>query len=111
VFDGRETVDFMERKPDGHRAVVGKCDVCQVTTEKYTNCANIECHLKMLCCEGCLADSVKEAEALISEELENGNTAEVESLKKILSVAKGFVFCSDECRERVGVKAGKVVVV
>ncbi|MDQ5911789.1 MAG: Rhodanase C-terminal, partial [Patescibacteria group bacterium] len=89
---------------------VGKCDVCSTQTERYSNCANIECHLKMLCCEGCLADSVAEAEALISDGLENGNTAEVESLKKILSVAKSFVFCSDGCRECVGIKAGKVVV-
>ncbi len=114
VFDNRETTDFATEKGI-ERPVVGKCDICQTTTEKYTNCANIECHLKMLCCEGCLADSVKEAEELIVE-LRAGDSATKEreaealALEKILQVAKGFVFCSDECRECVGVKAGKVVV-
>jgi predicted sulfurtransferase len=113
VFDNRETTDFATEKGI-ERPVVGKCDVCQTTTEKYTNCANIECHLKMLCCEACLVDSVKEAKELIVE-LRAGDSATKEreaealALEKILQVAKGFVFCSDECRERVGVKAGKVV--
>lgn len=118
VFDNRETTDFATEKGI-ERSVVGKCDVCQATTEKYTNCANIECHLKMLCCESCLADSIAEAKSLIAEVSEDAdmsenavleNNAEVEKLQKILSVAKGFVFCSDECRECVGVKAGKVVI-
>ncbi len=113
VFDNREITDFAADKGI-ERPVVGKCDVCQTTTEKYTNCANIECHLKMLCCEACLTDSIDEAKQLITE-LRNGDdqTKEREdealALEKILQVAKGFVFCSDECRECVGMKAGKVV--
>ncbi|MBP6974529.1 MAG: rhodanese-related sulfurtransferase, partial [Candidatus Pacebacteria bacterium] len=110
VFDNREITDFATEKGI-ERPVVGKCDICQTTTEKYTNCANIECHLKMLCCEGCLADSIKEIKDLIIEERESGNETQAVALEKILQVAKGFVFCSDECRECVGMRAGKVVLV
>lgn len=110
VFDNRETADFMEHKPGGERVVVGKCDVCQTTTEAYTNCANIECHLKMLCCEGCLNESIQEIKDLIAQERDSGNESQAQALEKILYVAGGFVFCSDECKEYVKAKAGKVVV-
>ncbi len=106
VFDGRETVDFMERKPDGQRAVVGKCDVCSTQTERYSNCANIECHLKMLCCDDCLKNSIVEAEKMIEED-----PSREEELRNILNVAHGFVFCSPECRECIMSKKGSVVLV
>lgn len=109
VFDNRETMDFAAEKGI-ERLVVGKCDVCKATTEKYTNCANIECHLKMLCCESCLNDSIKEIKDLIIEERESGNEKEAVTLEKILYVAGGFIFCSDTCKEHVKAKAGKVVV-
>lgn len=99
VFDNRETTDFATDKGIA-RAVVGKCDVCQATTEKYTNCANIECHLKMLCCDGCIKASVEKVERMIEE-----NATNVDELRKILSVARSFVFCSDRCREYVTEKA------
>lgn len=106
VFDGRETVDFMERKPDGQRAVVGKCDVCSTQTERYSNCANIECHLKMLCCDDCLKNSIIEAEKMIEED-----PSREEELRNILNVAHGFVFCSPECRECIMSKKESVVLV
>lgn len=115
VFDNRETTDFSTEKGIA-RAVVGKCDVCQVTTEKYTNCANITCHLKMLCCDDCVNASVVEAQSLIQNNiLENTkeSTRAEQEVKKILEVARGFVFCSDNCRECVkpllGVKREKVL--
>lgn len=95
VFDNRETTDFATEKGIA-RPVVGKCDVCQATTEKYSNCANIECHMKMLCCDACVASSLEEAEGLIVED-----SSREEELRNILSVAHGFVFCSDECKECV----------
>ncbi len=97
VFDNRETTDFSTDKGMA-RPVVGKCDICQATTEKYTNCANIECHMKMLCCDACVAASLEEAESLIGESPAREREAE---LRNILSVAHGFVFCSDECRDCV----------
>ncbi len=119
VFDGRETMDFAEAA-GVKRAVVGKCDVCHATTEKYTNCANIECHMKMLCCESCIDESKKVAEELIEvavAECDTESSADgivdggkksgkdrVVEINKILDVAKGFVFCSDECREKCGVE-------
>lgn len=101
VFDGRETVDFMERKQkaaaaEAGRVVVGKCDVCQAQTEQFANCANIECHMKMLCCADCLKSSVEEAESLIADAPERES-----ELRNILKVAHGFSFCSPECRECV----------
>lgn len=107
VFDGRETVDFMERKAasgaaasgdagSSTRVVVGKCDLCQAQTENFSNCANIECHMKMLCCADCLKASLDEAESLIADAPER----EAE-LRNILKVAHGFTFCSPECRECV----------
>lgn len=115
VFDNRETTDFATDKGI-ERPVVGKCDVCQTTTEKYTNCANIECHIKMLCCDGCLAESISEIKGLIAEEREGGNEVQAVALEKILNIAGGFIFCSEECKEHVktkagNVKAGKVAVV
>lgn len=104
VFDGRETVDFMERKPDGKRVVVGKCDVCNTQTERYSNCANIECHLKMLCCDNCVKASIIEAEKMIEED-----SSREEELRNILNVAHGFVFCSPECRECIMIKKGSAV--
>ena len=98
VFDNRETMDFAADKGI-ERPVVGKCDLCQATTENYTNCANIECHMKMLCCEGCLANSIKEAQELIANAKESGDEYSVKALENILQVAGGFVFCSDECKE------------
>jgi UPF0176 protein len=112
VFDNRETTDFSTDKGI-ERPVVGKCDICQNTTEKYTNCANIECHMKMLCCNSCLGDSVVEIKGLIAEDREMGtpeSVARTAALEKILNVAGGFVFCSDECKDLVKMKsfAGKI---
>lgn len=104
VFDGRETVDFMERKPEGERVVVGKCDVCQATTEEYTNCANIECHKKMLCCADCVKNSIADAETLIE-----GDSARTAEIQNIINVAGGFIFCSDKCKECVVNKKGSEV--
>ncbi|MCF7865727.1 MAG: rhodanese-related sulfurtransferase [Candidatus Pacebacteria bacterium] len=95
VFDNRETMDFAADKGI-ERPVVGKCDLCQATTENYTNCANIECHLKMLCCAECLSNSIKEAQHMIEE-----NPSDEARLRNILKVAHGFTFCSPECRECV----------
>lgn len=48
VFDNRIIMDTTK-----DRAIVGKCDICGVLTERYQNCSNNECNAKMLCCEAC----------------------------------------------------------
>ncbi len=88
VFDGREAVEFASAK-GLPREVVGKCDTCGGTTETFTNCANDECHMKMLCCENC--HNTEREKAFLA----NGN-------RENISVCGSFVFCSDGCRAHGG---------
>ncbi|CAN5698779.1 rhodanese-related sulfurtransferase [soil metagenome] len=48
TFDQRLTMDF-----GGNREVVGRCYVCQASTEDYVNCANVKCHRHFLECAQC----------------------------------------------------------
>ncbi len=92
VFDGRETMAFTDKRP-----VIGTCEVCGETTELFTNCANIKCHGKMLCCDACKSNSLEEADQLSAR---NPGTADV--IEKILKKeTTAFVFCSGQCREKV----------
>ncbi len=50
VFDNRIAMDF--DTPDNH-TVVGKCDLCQSSTEHYVNCKNTSCNAHFLVCELC----------------------------------------------------------
>jgi UPF0176 protein len=50
TFDQRKVMDF-----GGDRQVIGKCYICQSTTENYVNCANLLCHLHFLACENCVS--------------------------------------------------------
>jgi UPF0176 protein len=49
VFDGRVTMAFDPKK--GKRTIVGKCEHCSVTTERYQDCSS--CKKQMLACEDC----------------------------------------------------------
>lgn len=49
VFDNRDTMAFTD-----NRKIIGKCDLCQAATERFENCANDECHTKMLACDSCV---------------------------------------------------------
>lgn len=51
TFDNRMTMDF-----GGEREVVGKCYVCQNTTERYGHCAYPLCHAHLLICDECTKD-------------------------------------------------------
>ncbi len=51
VFDKRKKMDFC--KP-GEREVIGKCSICNGTTERVENCADDECHLQFICCDDCI---------------------------------------------------------
>jgi len=94
VFDGRETMEFATEK-GLPREIVGKCDTCRGTTETYSNCANDECHKKILCCSGCQENSKAEIQAL------TGSDANI-------SITGSFVFCSPECRTHGRIGTQKV---
>lgn len=50
VFDNRITMDF---DPKEKHVVIGKCEKCEVSSERYVNCKNPECNKHFLCCENC----------------------------------------------------------
>ena len=52
TYDERLTMDF-----GGDREIVGTCKRCNNKTEKYQNCANAECNMLFLICDGCVGDS------------------------------------------------------
>lgn len=51
VFDSRLTMGFFTDDPK--HTVVGKCIVCQKPCERFTNCADNNCHRQLLACEEC----------------------------------------------------------
>ncbi len=51
TFDNRMTMDF-----GGPREVVGKCYVCDKTTERYGHCAHTLCHAHLLICDDCATE-------------------------------------------------------
>ncbi len=52
TFDDRMTMDF-----GGKREIVGKCKLCNSTTESYQNCSNAECNMLFLICDDCTGDA------------------------------------------------------
>ena len=50
VFDNRITTHF---DPADKHIVVGVCDKCGVSGERYVNCKNPECNKHFICCEDC----------------------------------------------------------
>lgn len=51
VFDDRLTVPI---HPKEETPVIGKCLICQASSESYYNCANMDCNKLYLCCKSCL---------------------------------------------------------
>ncbi len=49
VFDNRIIMNF---NSDGH-IVLGKCDKCEASSERYVNCKRPECNKHIICCEDC----------------------------------------------------------
>jgi UPF0176 protein len=52
TFDQRLTMDF-----GGDREIIGRCGLCNATTEAYVNCAYNPCHLHFLACLDCQKES------------------------------------------------------
>jgi UPF0176 protein len=48
VFDGRMAIDY-----SSHTSKLGNCAFCNNKTNRYINCANVECNLLFLGCESC----------------------------------------------------------
>lgn len=53
TFDNRIVMDW-----GGDREIVGKCYVCEATTEDYQNCSDIACGSKLLVCGSCKENEV-----------------------------------------------------
>lgn len=51
VFDSRMYMGFYTDDPK--HEVVGKCVVCGEKSERFTNCANNDCHRQLIACESC----------------------------------------------------------
>lgn len=51
VFDSRMIMGFYTDDPK--HQIVGKCSVCQKPCERFTNCANDDCHRQTLACQAC----------------------------------------------------------
>jgi UPF0176 protein len=54
VFDKRLKIDFSD-KPK----VLGKCDYCASSTNKFYDCANLECRCLFLVCKDCADKTTK----------------------------------------------------
>jgi UPF0176 protein len=54
VFDKRHTMHFED--PANHE-VIGRCEKCDVATEKYVDCANLSCHKHFISCDNCLDEN------------------------------------------------------
>jgi len=52
VFDDRLTIPISNQQT----AVTGQCYHCQISTESYYNCANVDCNRLFLCCFPCLKE-------------------------------------------------------
>lgn len=48
TFDDRVVMDF-----EKNREIIGKCEICNISTERFDNCANDECHKHMIICDNC----------------------------------------------------------
>ncbi len=60
VFDKRITMDFdsINNVGDKH-VVVGKCDKCEVSSERFVNCKYPQCNKHFICCESCSEEDGK----------------------------------------------------
>ncbi len=56
VFDDRVTMAFAEAgEGKQRRPLIGTCELCATSSEKYMNCANNDCHRHFIVCEKCTA--------------------------------------------------------
>lgn len=58
VFDDRIAVGFYTDDPK--HQIVGRCMICEQPQERYTNCADNDCHRQVIACERCEIDAGKQ---------------------------------------------------
>jgi UPF0176 protein len=63
VFDNRILMGFYTDDP--RHQVVGVCSICDKPCERFTNCADPECHRQVIACEEC---EIKEGQAFLCKE-------------------------------------------
>ncbi len=51
VFDGRTVMGFETDSPE--HEVVGTCHHCGISCDEYGDCANLSCHVHIVCCKNC----------------------------------------------------------
>ena len=51
VFDGRVCMGFNTSEPE--HEVVGMCELCNTSSERFINCADNKCHRHFICCDEC----------------------------------------------------------
>lgn len=50
VFDERRKMNFT---PADQHQVIGKCELCKASSERYVNCVNVNCHTHIIVCVAC----------------------------------------------------------
>ncbi|MBA3733278.1 rhodanese-related sulfurtransferase [Patescibacteria group bacterium] len=76
VFDKRITMSF---DPEDKHVVVGNCDICNVSSERYVNCKNPRCNKHFICCRECSEEDGKSTCSMECKLIMN--TAELVSAK------------------------------
>lgn len=51
VFDNRISMGLFTDDPK--HQIVGKCEICGIPSERFTNCIDINCHRQRIACEDC----------------------------------------------------------
>lgn len=51
VFDGRTVMGFETDSPE--HEIIGTCHHCGIACDEYGDCANLQCHVHIVCCTNC----------------------------------------------------------
>lgn len=54
VFDKRIIMNFDDSNNLNKHIVIGKCKLCNKSSESYVNCKNKQCNLHFICCNDCM---------------------------------------------------------
>ena len=60
VFDQRISVPVNQVED----VVISECRHCRKQSDRYVNCANIDCHMQFLCCEECEQEHIRSCSAI-----------------------------------------------
>jgi UPF0176 protein len=74
TYDERLVMDF-----GGDREIVGRCKRCDGATEKFQNCANSQCNMLFLICDGCMS---QEGPGFCSEKCQHSTSRVVQRVRR-----------------------------